>query len=251
MEAEVKQQENINSSVFLKNTLHNLALLFSLVTAITFYNGFFYYGSYQWYWGLSLDLSLVNFEEILIRGVEVYWLIFVEYIANIKFLGFVVAPVVLLLIVFFLLSDRARPTVNKFFDYCDNRLNFKQAQHEIIDSIVTYLTFVGAVFVVLCLLMFLRTYAVEQGGKAAQKHQNNIIEGVEAQTPFRLNRLTYLDELNQPNTIETYLISASATHQAFYVDPDVLVLPISRILAIRNIGVKPEEEATVETEVAK
>ena len=251
METEVNQQDDGNSPFVLKETLRNLAWIFTVVTAITFYNGFFYHASYLWFWGLAPDLSLINFQEILIRGVEVYCLLFIECITSVKFLSFLAIPVFLLLILLYLVTDRVRPTVNKFLDFCDKKFSVKATQQVIIDSIVNYLIIIGSIFVIVALLMFLRNYAVEQGEKAAQKHQKNIIEGVEAQTPFKLNQLTYLDGLNQPNTIDTYLINASLTHSAFYVGSDVLILPTSRILSIRNMGVKSEAEATSKPEVAK
>lgn len=256
MENESNETENeekyldVNSSFVLKETLRNLALLFTTVTAITFYNGFFYYGSYLWFWGLAPDLSLINFEEILIRGVEVYCLLFIECIGSAKFLSFLAIPAVLLFVLLFLVSDRVRPTVNKFFDFCDKKFNVKASQQVIIEALVNYLTLIGSVFMLLGLLMFLRTYSVEQGKNAAQKHQKNIVEGIEAKTAFKLLRLSYLDETNQPKTIDTYLINASSTHQAFYVEPDILVLPILRILSIRNIGVKLESKAISEIETS-
>ncbi|MBW2185669.1 MAG: hypothetical protein JRG71_04455 [Deltaproteobacteria bacterium] len=248
-ESEEKHLKDVNSSFVLKETLRNLALLFSLVTAITFYIGFFYYGSYVRFFGLSTDMFPISFEEMLICGVEAYWAFLFDHQLSILYLMLVIPAVHL--IIFLLLSNKAVPFVRKAFDYFEKRPLVNASQQEIAGGIFCYVFKCAGVFVIIASLLLLRFYASEQGKETAQSYQQRIVDGTEAETTFKLKQLSYLDAENLPRTVDTYSLTTSSTHSAFYVGSDVLVLPASRILAIRNIGVKPESETTAETEVTQ
>lgn len=244
METEVKQQEDHSSSI-LNETLRNLALLFTVVTAITFYNGFFFYGSYISFFGLSTDMFPISFEEMMIWGVEAYWVFLFEKRLFILYL-LLLFPA-MNLIVFLLLSNKAIPFVRKALEYFEKKPLVNTPQQEIVGHFVSYVVKCSGCVLIIASLLMLRFYASEQGEKTAQSFQQRIVEGEEAEKTFKLKQLSYLDEANLPQTVDSYSITSSSTHSAFYVGSDVLILPASRILSIRNIGVKPEVEATDET----
>lgn len=237
METKINQQGDVNSSTILKETLRNLALLFTLVTAITFYNGFFYYGSYINFFGLSTDMFPISFEVMMIWGVEAYWVFLIENQLRILYLLLIIPAVHL--IVFLLLTNKANPCVRKVFAYFEKKPLVNAPQQVVVGELFAYVfKCVGVVFIIATLLL-LRFYASGQGEKTAQSLQQCIVEGTEAQKTFKLKQLSYLDEANLPRTVESYSVITSFSHSAFYVGSDVLVLPASRILSIRNIGKPP------------
>lgn len=246
METEVKQQDDVNSSIILKETLRNLAFLFTAVTAITFYNGFFFYESYTSFFGLSTDMFPISFEEMMIWGVESYWVFL--FAKRLFILYLLLLFPAMNLIVFLLLSNKAIPFVRKAFEYFEKKPLVNTPQQEIIGHFVSYVVKCSGCVLIIASLLLLRFYASEQGKKTAQSFQQRIVEGTDAEKPFKLKQLSYLDEANLPRTIDTYSLTTSSTHSAFYVGSDVLILPASRILSIRNIGVKPEVVTMVETE---
>jgi len=102
-----------------------------------------------------------------------------------------------------------------------------------------FFKFLFRLFVVVLVIMSVPltyNYAYEQGKDSAFREQEKILSGETAIIPFKLIRLSYSDEHGQVKNVKAYPLAVSTSHQAFYVDTDVVVLPADRILEMRNIG---------------
>nr|WP_320051153.1 hypothetical protein [uncultured Desulfuromonas sp.] len=222
------------SSSLVGKILQNSALIIATITAVTYFFGYAVYHGYLSYWGLLGSMFPISMEETIIHGVMKSCLLGIDkwgYFSKIIFIFFA-----FYLVMFILFFDKPFQFVSKLFSKENNEQSINERHRFLLSDFFKFLLRLLVVVLVILSVPLTYNYAYEQGKDSAFREQKKILNGEAANIPFKSIRLSYSDQHGHVKSVKAYPLAVSASHQAFYVNTDVVVLPANRILEIRNIG---------------